>query len=316
MTMPLVDSDPNFAHKSVMLQESIELLAPVDGGTYVDLTAGAGGHSRALLEAAPGARVIALDRDEQAILATSRLFASYGPRAQVVKSSFGEVEGVLAQLGVHRVDGLLADLGLSSPQLDNLERGMSFRGEGPLDMRMDRSQGETALELIQRVSQDELANIIFQFGEERRSRRVARCIKQAFESGELENTSQLRRAIVRAVGPRRVGGVDPATRTFQALRISVNDELGEISRALSAAGRLVKPDGMAVFISFHSLEDRLVKRAFIARDIWQRIFKKPQTPGEQELSENPRARSAKLRAARRLPDSGWLAEPLEEFDGE
>jgi 16S rRNA (cytosine1402-N4)-methyltransferase len=179
---------------------------------------------------------------------------------------------------------------------------------------MDPSTGETALELIARVSQDELADLIFELGEERRSRRVARCIKQAFERRELASTADLRRAIVRAVGPRRVGGIDPATRTFQALRMAVNAELDELEALLAAAARLLAPGGCAAIISFHSLEDRLVKRAFLDAEIWERLSKKPITADEVEQSDNPRSRSAKLRVARRRgvePDHTIFGEETE-----
>jgi 16S rRNA (cytosine1402-N4)-methyltransferase len=180
---------------------------------------------------------------------------------------------------------------------------MSFRREGPIDMRMDPDHGETALELLGRLDDDELANIIFEYGEERRSRRIARSIKRALDDGELDTTLDLRRAIVRAVGPARIGGVDPATRTFQALRIAVNGELDELEALLAAAPELLAPGGIAAFLSFHSLEDRLIKRAFQQRDVWQPLFKKPMVATDAECEENPRARSAKLRAARRLEPS-------------
>jgi 16S rRNA (cytosine1402-N4)-methyltransferase len=191
---------------------------------------------------------------------------------------------------------------------------MSYRLEGPLDMRMDPSEGETAADLIVRLNQDELADVIFHLGEERRSRRVARCIKQALDAGEVSTTTDLRRAIVRAVGPRRVGGIDPATRTFQALRLAVNRELEELSQALLAASQIVKPGGVASFISFHSLEDRLVKRAFLQRDLWDRLHKKPIVATEEEQADNPRSRSAKLRSARRALVSSLEDEPFEYFD--
>jgi 16S rRNA (cytosine1402-N4)-methyltransferase len=167
-------------------------------------------------------------------------------------------------------------------------------------MRMDPEGGQTALDVIARATQDELANIIYQLGDERRSRRIARCIKQALSAGELVTTLDLRRAVVRAVGPRRVGNIDPATRTFQALRIAVNRELEQLERLLSAATEMVRPGGTAAFISFHSLEDRMVKRAFQQREIWQRINPKPVVPSTAEQASNPRSRSAKLRAAIRL----------------
>jgi 16S rRNA (cytosine1402-N4)-methyltransferase len=180
---------------------------------------------------------------------------------------------------------------------------MSFRSRGPLDMRMDPSQGETALELVTRLSQDELANTIYELGEERRSRRVARCIKQALEAGELVDTLDLRRAVVRAVGPRRLGGVDPATRTFQALRMAVNGELAQLETLLAQAKTLLAIGGVVAIISFHSLEDRMVKRALLEREVWQRLTKKPVVASERELSENSRARSAKLRVARRVDEA-------------
>jgi len=186
---------------------------------------------------------------------------------------------------------------------------MSFRSEGPLDMRMDSSSGETALDLIDRLDDDELADVIYKYGEERRSRRVARCIKQARAAGDLATTLDLRRAVVRAVGPARHGGVDPATRTFQALRIAVNGELDELSRLLDAAPRVVAPGGVLAVISFHSLEDRLVKRALRERATWQPLTKKPIVPGDEETADNPRSRSAKLRAARRLGPGDVEGEP-------
>jgi 16S rRNA (cytosine1402-N4)-methyltransferase len=218
----------------------------------------------------------------------------------VAHARFSEIKSVLDEAGIEGVDGILADLGVSSFQLDTAERGMSFRHQGPLDMRMDTSRGETALELIQRLEQDELADVIYELGEERRSRRVARCIKQQLEEGNLKDTIDLRRAIVRAVGPRRVGGIDPATRTFQALRIAVNSELKEVSALLELARTRLKPGGVLAVISFHSLEDRLVKRAFQDRMTWAPLTKKPIIATEEEQAQNPRSRSAKLRVARRL----------------
>ncbi len=315
MSMPGIDRSA-FEHVTVMAQEVVQVIAPAADGVYLDLTAGGGGHSAALLEAAPEARLIAIDRDPLAVDAARARLARHGEKVRVVHAAFTDVEQVLRDLGVAQVTGVVADLGVSSPQLDSPERGMSFRQAGPLDMRMDTTRGETAYELIARVSQDELANIIYQFGEERRSRRVARCIKQALDAGELASTTDLRRAIVRAVGPRRIAGMDPATRTFQALRLAVNQELGELGKVLELVPRIVAPGGVAAFISFHSLEDRLVKRAFLDRDVWFRLTKKPQTVGDREREENPRSRSAKLRAARRVPSAlSFEAEPVEEIDG-
>ena len=287
-----------FVHATVMRDEVVAALSPRDGGVYVDATLGGGGHAEAILEAAPGARVIGLDRDPAAVAAATERLAAYGDRVRIVRSNFGDAREALTSIGVERVDGLCADLGVSSPQLDDPTRGMSFRREGPIDMRMDTDNGETALELIGRLSDDELADIIFRYGDERRSRRIARSIKRALDDSELETTLDLRRAIVRAVGPARVGGVDPATRTFQALRIAVNRELDELESLLRALPDVLVGNGLAAVISFHSLEDRLVKRAFHVKDTWEPLFKKPQGPTELEGSENPRSRSAKLRAAR------------------
>ena len=208
----------------------------------------------------------------------------------------------------------VADLGVSSQQLEDAARGMSFRAEGPLDMRMDRSTGDTALELVERLSQEDLAKVIFQFGQERRSRRVARCIKQSLARRELETTRDLRRAVVRAVGPHRIGGIDPATRTFQALRIAVNEEISQLAMLLESLPRIVKPGATVVFISFHSLEDRAVKCAFRDASLWERLSKKPLVPTRDEIDGNPRARSAKLRAARRVADPN--ANPPQSSPGE
>lgn len=281
-----------------MPDEVVRALAPSAGGVYVDVTAGGGGHSAAILSACSQARVVAFDRDHTAVLAARERLAEFGERARVVHASFLEVADWLADSGIERVDGLVADLGISSQQLADRERGMSFRLEGPLDMRMDRTDGETALELMDRLSQDDLADLIYQYGEERCSRRVARCIKQALAAGELSTTLDLRRAVVRAVGPRRVGGIDPATRTFQALRIAVNGELDQLEHLLELAPRVLRPGGVAAFISFHSLEDRLVKRALMNREVWERLSTKPLVATEVEQAQNPRSRSAKLRAAR------------------
>jgi 16S rRNA (cytosine1402-N4)-methyltransferase len=302
MTMPAVlwDHPQAYVHVTVMAMEVVRAIAPRPDGLYLDVTAGGGGHAAALLAACPQARVIAFDRDRHAVMAARERLLEFGERARVAHAAFDELEEWLQDAGISQVDGLVADLGISSQQLADRERGMSFRMEGPLDMRMDQSAGETARELIERVSQDELADIIYQFGEERCSRRVARCIKQALHSGELDSTLDLRRAVVRAVGPRRVGGIDPATRTFQALRIAVNGELDQLAQLLDLVKRVLGSDGTAVFISFHSLEDRLVKRAFLDREIWQRLSTKPILASEQEQAQNPRSRSAKLRAARRL----------------
>ncbi|WP_437735902.1 16S rRNA (cytosine(1402)-N(4))-methyltransferase RsmH [Sorangium sp. So ce1335] len=286
-------------HVTVLAREVLAAISPVSEGIYVDATLGAGGHAETILET-PGTRVIGIDRDERALAIARARLARMGERVTYVHGEFSEIERHLAALGVAHVDGLVADIGVSSMQLDDPARGMSFRAEGPLDMRMDPSRGETALELIERLSDEELADLIYRYGEERRSRRVARCIKQAAESGELETTLDLRRAVVRAVGPARIGGVDPATRTFQALRIAVNGELDELEALLAAAPRIIAPGGVLAVIAFHSLEDRIVKRALREPDVWEPLTKKPVTAGDDEIEGNPRARSAKLRAARRV----------------
>jgi 16S rRNA (cytosine1402-N4)-methyltransferase len=292
------EGDVSFEHTTVMRDEVVAALSPVNGGVYLDATLGGGGHAEAILAAAPGARVIAFDRDESAASAAGARLARFGERLTIVRANFGSVQARLAALGVTRVTGLCADLGVSSPQLDSPERGMSFRREGPIDMRMDQSAGETALELIAGLDDDALADIIFRYGDERRSRRIARSIHRALADGELATTLDLRRAIVRAVGPVRVGGVDPATRTFQALRIAVNRELEELETLLAVLPSILEPGGVAAILSFHSLEDRLAKQAFHDRRVWEVLWKKPLGASEEECSLNVRSRSAKLRAAR------------------
>jgi 16S rRNA (cytosine1402-N4)-methyltransferase len=285
-----------YEHSTVMRDEVVQAFAPRAGGTYVDATLGGGGHTVALLEAEPRARVIAFDRDRSAIEAATQRLAPVSDRVTFVHAAFSRVHDELAARGIARVDGLFADLGVSSPQLDDADRGMSFRREGPIDMRMNPEAGETALELIERSSDEQLADIIFQYGDERRSRRIARSIKKALADGDLLTTLDLRRAIVRAVGPARIGGVDPATRTFQALRIAVNDELSELKQLLESLPDVLASGGRAAILSFHSLEDRAVKRAF-ASGPWVPVTKKPAVPTDEECAKNPRARSAKLRIA-------------------
>ena len=310
MAAARIDSEPAFIHTPVMLAEVLAAFSELTDGVIVDVTAGGAGHSAALLRALPGVRLFAFDRDPRAVAAAGAALAPFGERARVEHAAFSEVGDALDAAGITRIDALLADLGVSSEQLTDPERGMSFRTAGPIDMRMDPTRGETARELIERVSQEELADIIFELGDERASRRIARCIKQALAADRLADTLDLRRAVVRAVGPRRVGGVDPATRTFQALRIAVNRELDELEQLLAAAPRAVKPGGVVAIISFHSLEDRLVKRALRDRTLWRQLTKKPVVPGDAETTDNPRARSAKMRAATRLgPDSGPASDP-------
>jgi 16S rRNA (cytosine1402-N4)-methyltransferase len=313
MTMPAFTIEPlRYTHTTVMVEQVVQSLQPGVGGVYVDATVGGGGHSAALLEACRGARVVAFDRDADAVTAARERLAPFADRVQVVQSEFADIEQRLEELGIGAIDGLVADLGVSSHQLDDSTRGMSFRTEGPLDMRMDCSCGPTARELIEQLSQEELAETIYQYGEERRSRRVARCIKQALRNDELRTTLDLRRAVVRAVGPHRIGGIDPATRTFQALRIAVNDELGQLSRLLDACPQVLRVSGTVAFISFHSLEDRLVKRALRDETLWARLTNKPMLPSVAEQSDNPRARSAKMRVARRVAVSSVVSPSGEE----
>jgi 16S rRNA (cytosine1402-N4)-methyltransferase len=289
---------PAQPHVSVMPREIVQALDPRPGTVFVDATLGAGGHTELLLEG--GATVVGLDRDPTALKLAGLRLARFGTRFMPVHSPFSGLEAALEERGLEGIDGLLADVGVSSMQLDDPGRGMSFRAAGPHDMRMDPTSGLTALELIDSLDDEELADVIYRYGEERRSRRIARCIKQAREADELHTTLDLRRAVVRAVGPARVGGVDPATRTFQALRIRVNGELDELGALLDQASRVLRPGGVVAILSFHSLEDRIAKRALRERSLWQPLSKKPLVPTDEECAENPRARSAKLRTARRL----------------
>jgi 16S rRNA (cytosine1402-N4)-methyltransferase len=291
-------------HVPVMLRETVEAIAPRAGGVYADATAGRGGHSVAILEAsAPDGRLIAIDRDPVAVAEVREKLARYGDRATVVHGEFADLALIFREAGVVRVNGLVADLGVSSAQLDDPARGFSFSADGPLDMRMDPTRGPSAAELIASLKEHELADSIYQYGGERRSRSIARAIKHAYREGKMTTTEQLRRAVVRVLGPRRQGQMDPATRTFQALRIAVNRELEQLRALLEALPELLEDQAVAVIISFHSLEDGAVKRAFRADRRLAPLTSKPVESSSEELSANPRARSAKLRAARRLPRS-------------
>jgi 16S rRNA (cytosine1402-N4)-methyltransferase len=292
-----------FDHVSVMLAETIDAIDPKPGRVYADATLGGGGHAEAILErSAPDGRLIGVDRDARAIEAARARLARFGEQRFVLAhGAFGELSRIAREAGSPRVHGVVADLGVSSPQLDDPSRGFSFRSSGPLDMRMDDESGESALALIERSSERELADVLYQYGEERRSRPIARSIKRAADEGDLKSTDDLRRAVVRAIGPRKQGGIDPATRTFQALRIAVNDELGQLDALLAQIPDVLEDEGVAAIISFHSLEDRRVKHRFRGSDELEPLTKKPLVPGEEECARNPRARSAKLRAARRVP---------------
>jgi len=289
-----------FQHAAVLLDAVLDQLAPTSGGVYADVTLGGGGHAAAILErSAPDGRLIGTDRDPTALEAAAATLACFGDRATLRKARIGELAQVLSSLEIEQLDGLIADLGVSSAQLDRPERGFSLAKEGPIDMRMDPTEGETALELIGRCDAEELADLIYRYGEEHRSRKIARSVRRAYEEGELETTGDLRHAVLRAIGGRR-GRIDPATKTFQALRIAVNDELGELESLLAQAPRLLRIGGVVAVISFHSLEDRLVKHSFRDSQHLLPLTKRPIIASQQERETNPRSRSAKLRAARRV----------------
>ena len=290
-------------HEPVMVDEVLSLLVPGRGGLFVDCTTGLGGHSAALLTAG-ATRLIGLDRDEDALRIARERLAPFAERVELVHADYRELGGVLDARRIAAVDGILADLGVSSMQLDAEGRGFSFRRDEPLDMRMDRSQGPTAADLIAEADETDLANAIFQFGEERRSRRVARAIVRARERARIETTGSLADIVRRAVPTRGYQRIDPATRTFQALRIWVNRELEGLDAFLAEAARRLLAGARFAVITFHSLEDRIVKHTFrglaAAGDAWRVLTRKPVVPGDDEIARNPRARSAKLRAIERV----------------
>lgn len=293
------------SHVPVMPAEVMEYLQPRPGGTYVDFTVGAGGHSRLLAEAiAPGGRLIGFDRDPQALELAAPQLNVAGVRVDLVHSGFAEAREQLQRLGVGQVDGVLADFGVSSMQLDQPERGFSFSAAGPLDMRMDPTQELTAEQVVNQISERELADLIFQFGEERRSRRIARAIVC---SRPLRSTAQLAELIAAVNRPmsreRGKPRIHPATRTFQALRIYVNSELEQITQWLEQLPGILSAEGRAVVISFHSLEDRPVKESFrtlAKQGVYELLTPHVIRPQEEELRTNPRSRSARIRAVRRI----------------
>lgn len=300
-TMNPPDTDPVAHHISVLPKEVVSYLEPVMGQIYVDATVGAGGHSRLIAERiGPTGRLIGLDRDPAMLdLARARLS---GYPVTLAHASFDQLRTVLDELSVTAVDGVVADLGFCSDQVEDPERGFSFQADGPLDMRLDPTQGEPASALIRRLSEPALADLFWEFGEERYSRRIARKIVEVRQQSPIVTTSQLAELIRRCV-PRPVGhhrSIDPATRVFQALRIAVNDELSALEGFLAILPRCLKSGGRAAVISFHSLEDRRVKQAFRSREVWEELTRKPIQAQQMELCNNPRARSAKLRAARRV----------------
>lgn len=307
-------------HAPVLLAEVLETLEPARGGLFVDCTLGMGGHTEALLDASPAVRVIAIDRDAESIaLATERL-ARFAGRFETAHADYKEILRILAERSPNAAPaGILADLGISSHQLDTAERGFAFSHDAPLDMRLDRSEGETAADLVNSLPERELADLIYELGEDRASRRIARAICREREREPIQTTKRLADIVARASGiPRHKQRIHPATRTFQALRIAVNRELEDLDRFVIDAVEALAPGGRLAVISFHSLEDRVVKQTLRAlsgqctcpaslpvcvcgavRSV-DLLTRRPITPSEDEIQDNPRARSAKLRAAERL----------------
>ena len=318
-------------HTTVMLDEVLEILAARDDGIYVDGTFGVGGVSRALLEQAD-CRVWGIDRDPEAVARGRALAESHPGRFEMLQGRFGEMDRLMADRGAGPADGITLDLGVSSPQIDQPGRGFSFRQDGPLDMRMEGPEaagGPSAADVVNTLPESDLADVIYRYGEERKSRPIARAIAAARREAPITRTLQLAE-IVRRVLRRGQDGQDPATRTFQALRIYVNDELGELERGLSAAERLLAPGGRLAVIAFHSLEDRAVKSFLSARSgntprgsrhlpeapgpntpapTFRPLTRGVRRPGQDEIAANPRARSARLRAAERTAAPAWSGRP-------
>lgn len=311
-------------HLPVMLREVVSSLKPKDGGKYIDATFGAGGHTRALLAAA-NCRVLGFDRDPRTVAQSSLLVSEYGGRLTVVEANFSEMLEIAPRHGFDQVDGILFDFGVSSMQLDEAARGFSFRFDGPLDMRMS-ARGLSAADVVNKYEEKALYRIISVLGEEKKAKFVARAIVDARKEQPIARTGELA-AIVRGAIHSKPGDIDPATRTFQALRIYVNDELGEIAKGLLAAEHLLQAGGVLCAISFHSLEDRLVKTFITSRarppatsrhapetshapSSFKAVQRKALVAGEEEVSTNPRARSAKLRIAERTPAPAHKDDPL------
>ncbi|HEY4185825.1 MAG TPA: 16S rRNA (cytosine(1402)-N(4))-methyltransferase RsmH [Polyangia bacterium] len=301
-------------HEPVLLAEILEFLFPFGrrpGGIFCDVTVGMGGHSEGMLEwSSPTGRLVGLDRDPDALSFSRRRLAPFGERANLMHAPFSATRATLAALGIPRVDGILADLGVSSPQLDRAERGFSFQRSGPLDMRMDQTQGETAAELIARIEERDLVSILRDFGEERFAGRIARRIVETRTQGALDSTAALAAVVAQAM-PGRERHKNPATRTFQALRIAVNRELDELTTFLAEAPALLSAGGRLCVMAFHSLEDRMVKRRFRAlgeprpeipgdEPKYRVVTKRIVIASEAEQERNPRSRSAKLRVLERL----------------
>jgi 16S rRNA (cytosine1402-N4)-methyltransferase len=311
----MTDRDPGSIHLPVLLEEVLNFLRPELGGLFVDATIGLGGHAQALLRVGKEVELLGIDRDAEASICANERLADFQGRYHLVHANFAEIGEIAAQKGVQSCQGILADLGVSSLQFDSADRGFSFQREGPLDMRMDREAELTAGEVVNQYSEKDLANLIFNFGEEHRSRSIARAILAA---RPIQNTKMLADVVYRAVHARGYQRIHPATRTFQALRIFVNDELGRLPLFIRSAVELLSSGGRLAIISFHSLEDRIVKETFRSlshecvcppgisqcqcgqKKLLNLLTKKPVVPSEAEISRNPRARSAKLRVAERI----------------
>jgi 16S rRNA (cytosine1402-N4)-methyltransferase len=306
-------------HRPVLLEETIKFLAPERGGLFIDCTVGLGGHSEAILKSSDKTRVLGLDLDPAALDYARQRLTHYAKRFRAVQANFREIKKVIREVGEGAPSGILADLGVSSLQFDSPERGFSFRFDAPLDMRMDPTRGETAADLLEVLPEAEIARIIFEFGEERHSRRIARRIVENREQGKpIKTTTELAELVKRSTGVRKHQQIHPATRTFQALRIAVNHELEGLAEFVEMSVDLLEPEGRFAVISFHSLEDRIIKRELRrlsgscqcppripvcscgARKEVEVMTRRPVTPGPTEAEENPRSRSAKLRVARKL----------------
>ena len=313
-------------HRPVLLEETLKLLAPERGGLFVDCTVGLGGHSEAILKSSPDSRVIGMDLDPAALAYSRQRLAPFGDRFRAFQANFRAINAVLQQADERDPNGVLADLGVSSMQFDSPERGFSFRFDAPLDMRMDPGTGATAADLLQQLPESEIARIIFEYGEERHSRRIARRIVERREQGKpVTTTTELADLVRHAAGGHKRQQIHPATRTFQALRIAVNNELEGLGEFVESAVDLLIPDGRFAGISFHSLEDRILKRELKrlsghcecpprmpvcscgARKVVEVLTRRPVAPGAGEIDENPRARSAKLRACRKLKDDETIS---------